>query len=310
MDRVAIIGAGHVGATAAFIIAQRGLADVVMVDIAAGLAKGKALDQMQAMAIHEIPVTVRGTDDFSEIAGSELVVITAGFPRGPGMSRDDLLQKNGSIIESVVAFIKEYAPGAIIMTVTNPLDEMTTLTLEISGLPRHRVLGMGGVLDSGRFTYFITDKFKVSPESVKAMVIGAHGDKMVPLVELATIDDQPISNKASHAELEELIDRTRKGGAEIIAHLEKGSAYYGPGAGVAKMVEAVLKDTNETLPCSVYLEGEYGLSGVCLGAPAVIGRDGVTGIIDVPVTDREAAILRESADDVRFSMEAWHGNRS
>ncbi len=309
MDQIAIIGAGNVGATASHIVVQRELANVVLVDIAAGIAKGKSMDKMQAMAIYDSHMTIHGTGDFSEIAGSSIVVVTAGFPRGPGMSRAELLKKNAGIIRSVAGHIRENAPDAIVIVVTNPLDEMTTLGKAVTGLPRSRVFGMGGVLDTGRFVYFISQKFGVKPAAVKAAVMGAHGDKMIPLVNLATVDGRLIKDMTSPSELDELADRTRQGGAEIISHLEKGSAYYGPGAGIAKMVEAVLKDTKETLPCSVCLEGEYGVSGVCLGVPAVIGRNGVEKVVDMPLTADEAATFKESAESVRTALEALDAER-
>jgi malate dehydrogenase len=304
MDKIAIIGAGHVGATAAHVIAQRELADVVMVDIAGGIARGKSIDKMQAMAIHGNHVTITGTDDFAEIAGSKIVVVTAGFARGPGMSRTDLLNKNAAVITSVVNQINAYAPDAIIIMVTNPLDDMTTLAYRISGKDRSRVFGMGGVLDTGRFTYFISQKTGAKPADIKAMVIGAHGDKMIPLVSLATAGGKPIRDTLSRDELEELAERTRKGGAEIISHLETGSAYYGPGTGVAKMVEAILKDTKEVLPAAVYLDGEFGITGAAIGVPAVFGENGMEEIREIPLSDSEAAVLRESAEDVRAAVEA------
>ncbi len=310
MNQIAIIGAGNVGATASHIVVQKELANVVLVDIAAGVAKGKSLDKMQAMAIHGSHMTIQGTGDFSEIAGSSIVVVTAGFPRGPGMSRDELLKKNASVIKSVAGHIREFAPEAVVIVVTNPLDEMTTLGKMVTGLPRERIFGMGGVLDTGRFVYFISQKFGVKPAAVQAAVIGVHGDKMIPLVNLATVDGRPIKDMTGVEELKELAEKTRHGGAEIISHLEKGSAYYGPGAGIAKMVEAVLKDTKETLPCSVCLEGEYGITGVCLGVPAVIGKHGIERVIDVPLTHEEAATLKESAESVRSALEALDAESS
>ncbi len=310
MDQIAIIGAGNVGATASHIVVQKELANVILVDIAAGVAKGKSMDKMQAMAIHGSHMTIHGTGDFSEIAGSSIVVVTAGFPRGPGMSRDELLKKNAGVIRSVAGHIRNYAPEAIVIVVTNPLDEMTTLAKTVTELPSARVFGMGGVLDTGRFVYFITQKFGVKPSAVRASVIGAHGDKMIPLVNLATVDGRLIKDMVAPEELAELADRTRHGGAEIISHLEKGSAYYGPGAGIAKMVEAVLKDTKETLPCSVCLEGEYGITGVCLGVPAVVGKNGVEKVVDVPLTADEAATLTESAANIKAALEALGAERS
>lgn len=304
MDKVAIIGAGHVGATAAHVIAQRELADVVMVDIAAGIARGKAIDKMQAMAIHDSHVRITGTDDFSEIAGSRIVVVTAGFARGPGMSRTDLLNKNAAVIKSVIAKINTSAPDAIIIMVTNPLDDMTTLAVRISGKDRSKVFGMGGVLDTGRFSYFIAKKTGAKPADIKAMVIGAHGDKMIPLVDQATAAGKPISDMLNRDELDELIERTRKGGAEIIKHLETGSAYYGPGTGIAKMVEAILKNSKAVLPAAVYLDGEFGIFGAAIGVPAIFGAKGMEGVQEITLTAEEAAVLKESAEDVRADVEA------
>lgn len=310
MDKIAIIGAGNVGATAAHVIAQRELANVVLVDIAAGLAKGKSLDKMQAMAIHGSHVTIHGTDEFSEIAGSSIVVIAAGFPRGPGMSRPELLKKNSAVIKSIAGNIKDFAPEAIVIVVTNPLDEMTALTKAVTGFPRARVFGMGGVLDTGRFIYFISKRLNVKPASIKAFVIGAHGDNMIPLVDLATVDGRLIKDMIDRADLDELINKTRKGGAEIIQHLKSSSAFYAPGTGVAKMVEAVLRDTRETLPCSVFLEGEYGLKDVCLGVLATIGRKGIIEIVDVSLTPAQTKQMRDSAGEVRSAMEELNAESS
>ena len=310
MDKVAIIGAGHVGATAAHVIAQRELADVVMVDIAAGVAKGKSIDKMQAMAIHGSLVTIEGTDDFSRIAGSAVVVVTAGFARGPGMSRADLLKKNAAVIESVIARVNEFAPESIIIMVTNPLDDMTTFAYGLSGRGRAGIFGMGGVLDSGRFTYFISQKMRVPPAAVDAMVIGAHGDAMIPLIELATVNGVPLGESLSRDDLEELAERTRRGGAEIISHLKTGSAYYGPGTGVAKMVEAVVRDTGEVLPACVYLTGEYGIDGAAIGVPARFGRAGMLEIVDVALTPTETAVLQQSAADVKAAVEALRAGRA
>lgn len=307
MDKVAIIGAGHVGATAAHIIAQRELADVVLIDIAGGIAKGKSIDKMQAMAIQGSRVTVTGTDDFSAVSGSAIVVVTAGFARGPGMSRTDLLKKNAEVIRSVVAQINTYAPDAIIIIVTNPLDDMTMLAYGVSGKDRSKIFGMGGVLDTGRFVYFISQKTGAEPAAIEAMVIGAHGDKMIPLVELAKVAGEPLNDKLSREELVELADRTRRGGAEIISHLKTGSAYYGPGTAVAKMVEAILQDTKEVLPAAIYLTGEYGINGAVIGVPAVFGRNGMEGVKEIALTADELAGLQEAADDVRTAVEALHG---
>jgi malate dehydrogenase len=304
MDKVAIIGAGHVGATAGHVIAQRELADVVLVDIAGGVARGKSIDKMQAMAIHGSFVNITGTDDFAEIAGSDIVAVTAGFARGPGMSRADLLKKNAAVIESVIGQINAHAPDAIIIMVTNPLDDMTTYAKELSGRDRGKLFGMGGVLDSGRFTYFISKKLQVPPAAVQALVVGAHGDAMIPLVELATVNGRPLKELISPEELAELADNTRRGGAEIISHLQSGSAYYGPGTGVAKMVEAILRDTREVLPACVYLEGEYGIDGAAIGVPAKFGNAGMLEVVEVALTAGEAVALRQSAADVKAAVEA------
>lgn len=303
MAKVAVIGAGHVGATAADLIAQKGLADVELIDIAGGLATGKAIDMMQAMAVQGLPRSVAGGDDFSAIVGSDIVVITAGFPRKPGMSRDDLLARNANVVKGVIGHVKRLTPDALILMVTNPLDDMTTLALKYSGFERERVIGMGGVLDAGRFIFFICRKLSVEPGSVSAMVVGAHGDTMIPLVHLATVGGERLDSLLDADELAELIERTRKGGAEIISYLKQGSAFYAPAAAVAEMVEVILEDQKRTLAASAYLTGEYGVEDVCLGVPVVLGRHGIDRILEVELSRQERELFRRSGLAVKDAVE-------
>lgn len=303
-NKVAIIGAGHVGSTAAHVIALSGHADVALIDIVEGMAKGKAIDLMQAAAIRAKGVEVIGGESYSLIEGCDVVVITAGFPRGPGMSRNDLMNKNAPVIESVVDKINAHAPESIIVVVTNPLDEMTLFTYHTSGRPRTRVFGMGGALDSGRFIYFVSRRLGVRTGDVDAMVIGAHGDPMIPLIRQVKVKGEPLTDLLDPLEIDGLVDSTRKGGAEIISYLKTGSAYYGPGTGVAKIVEAIVKDKRETIPCSAVLEGEYGLSGTCIGVPVVIGREGILEIVEADLTGEEKSLFEESAVSIKQALES------
>lgn len=294
MEKVSVVGVGNVGATVAHLIVQKKLADVVLVDIAEGLAKGKALDISQAMATQGIAVRVSGTDDYKEIADSSLIIITAGFPRGPGMSRSDLLKKNAGVIKSVVAETKKYSPLSMLLVVTNPLDEMTFLTYRLSELARTTVFGMGGVLDSARFTYFISQKLGVQPKDISAMVVGSHNDAMLPLISQATVNDTSLKKMLSEAEIEQIVAKTKQGGAEIISYLKEGSAFYGPAASVVKMTEAILLDTKAVLPCSTCLKGEYGLEDVCLSMPVRLGKNGIEEFIELELSNEELALLRKS----------------
>ncbi|GAB4281261.1 MAG: malate dehydrogenase [Coriobacteriia bacterium] len=302
--KVTIVGAGHVGATAAFRLLLDGVADVVLVDVAEGIAKGKALDMMHARSVERFRPTVVGSGDYGLAEGSDVVVVTAGLARKPGMSRDDLLESNARIVRSVVNQAVELAPEAVLLVVTNPLDVMTYLAYKESGHPPNRVLGMGGVLDSARFAYAICDVAGAGPEEVEAVVMGAHGDKMVPVPSLSKVGGRPIRDIFDEETVQRLLDRTVNGGAEVVALLETGSAYYAPGVSVAKMVRAILEDSREPLPSCVYLDGEYGISDVYMSVPAVLGREGVVEVPEMPLDPREAEALRDSARTVADALDS------
>jgi malate dehydrogenase len=276
--KVTVVGAGQVGATAAFILATRGVADVVLVDVAEGLPQGKALDMMHARSVLAFGPVVTGANDYAATAGSDVVVITAGVPRRPGMTRDELLAINAGIVRSVMEQAVAASPEAVFILVTNPLDVMTQLAWTLSGLPSSRVLGMGGVLDSARFAYFIAKETGAAITTIDALVVGAHGDAMVPLPRLSTVAGRPLTELLPAEAVEELVRRTVFGGAEVVALLKTGSAYYAPAASVASMVEAVLSDTREVMPSCVLLEGQYGISGTYMSVPAVIGTGGVVAV--------------------------------
>ena len=297
--KVAVIGAGQVGGACAQRIAERKLADVVLVDIAEGLAKGKALDLGQAASIEGHNFKIGGGSDYSLMKGSGAVIVTAGLPRKPGMTREDLLVKNAAIVKEAAENIRKYCPGSIIIMVTNPLDIMTYLAYKVSGFESRRVFGMAGVLDTARFKYFIAEKLGVLPSEVEAMVLGGHGDSMVPLVEYTKVSARPVSELISDGELKAIIQRTRDGGAEIVSLLKTGSAFYAPSSAVCEMLEAVIKDKNEVLPASVYLDGQYGIKDLYCGIPARIGEDGVEEIIELKLSDKESAALRWSAEQVK-----------
>jgi malate dehydrogenase len=293
--KVTVVGAGHVGATAAFILATRGVADVVLVDVAEGLPQGKALDMMHARSVLEFGPVVTGANDYAATAGSDVVVITAGVPRRPGMTRDELLAINAGIVRSVMEQAVAASPEAVFILVTNPLDVMTQLAWTLSGLPSSRVLGMGGVLDSARFAYFIADETGAAITAIEALVVGAHGDAMVPLPRLSTVAGRPLTELLPAEVVEELVRRTVFGGAEVVALLKTGSAYYAPAASVASMVEAVLTDSREVMPSCVLLEGHYGISGTYMSVPAVIGAAGVVAVPELDLTAEELDRLRASA---------------
>jgi malate dehydrogenase len=297
--RVTVVGSGFVGATTAMRVVQRGLAEVVLVDIVEGLPQGLALDMKQSSPVEGFEPQITGTNDYADTAGSDVVVITAGLPRQPGMSRMDLLGKNAGIMRSVVEQVKEQSPQAILIVVTNPLDEMTYLASEISGFPKERVMGMAGILDSARLRYFIAERLAVSPSEVEAITLGSHGDAMIPLPRHATVSGKPLTELVEDATLEELYQRTRDGGAEIVAYLKKGSAYYAPSASVAQMVNAIAGDTKEALPVCAWTTGQYGISDVYVGVPARLGRGGVEEIVELDLNGEEIASLREAADGIR-----------
>lgn len=297
--KVTIVGAGNVGATAAHWIAAKELADVVLLDVAEGIPQGKALDLLQAMPIERRDVSIVGTNDYADTAGSDIVVITAGIPRKPGMSRDDLLNTNSKIMNDVVGKVVAESPDSILIIVSNPLDAMAQAAFKKSGFPRERVIGMAGVLDSARFRTFIAEELKVSVENVTAFVLGGHGDTMVPLSRYSTMAGIPITELIEPARLKELETRTANGGAEIVKHLKTGSAYYAPSSAAVEMVEAILKDKKKILPCAAYLTGEYGIDGLFVGVPCKLGAKGLEQIIQIKLTEDEQAALNKSADAVK-----------
>jgi malate dehydrogenase len=296
--KVSIVGAGNVGATAAHWIASKELADVVLIDIVEGVPQGKALDLLQAMPIEKRDSHVIGTNDYKDTANSDIVVITAGIPRKPGMSRDDLLNTNYKIMQDVVGKVVENSPNCILIVVSNPLDAMAQAAYKISKFSKNRVLGMAGVLDSARFRTFIAEELNVSVENVTAFVLGGHGDTMVPLARYSTVAGIPITELIAPDRLKALIERTANGGAEIVKYLKTGSAYYAPSAATAEMVEAILKDKKKILPCAAYLDGEYGIKGLFVGVPCKLGAKGLEQIIEIKLTAEEQAALKKSAGAV------------
>ncbi|MBI3087466.1 MAG: malate dehydrogenase [Candidatus Omnitrophica bacterium] len=299
MPTITIVGAGQVGATTAHLLLMKGLADLVLLDVVEGLAKGKALDLAQAAATEGLPVRVAGGTDDAAMAGSRLVVVTAGLARKPGMSREDLLDANAAIVGPIADQIAARAPEAVVVVVTNPLDIMTALVLKRTGFPRARVVGMAGALDSGRLCAFVAERLQVSPASVQGMVLGSHGDLMVSVKSSITVDGKPLASLLPPQEVDQLIARTRDAGAEIVALLKTSSAYYAPATGVVQMIQAVLRDAHAVLPASVRLEGEYGLREVCIGVPVELGAQGVAKIVTMPLTDDEQHALHRAAEQVR-----------
>lgn len=297
--KVSIVGAGNVGATTAHWIAAKELADIVLVDVVEGVPQGKALDLMEAMPIEKRDVHAVGANDYAATANSDVVVITAGIPRKPGMSRDDLLHTNYKIMSDVVSKVAAASPDAILIIVSNPLDAMAQAAFKLSKFNRERVIGMAGVLDSARFRTFIAEELKVSVENVTAFVLGGHGDTMVPLARYSTVAGIPLPELMDAATLERLIQRTRDGGAEIVKYLKTGSAYYAPSAAATEMVEAILKDKKKILPCAAYLQGEYGINGLYIGVPCKLGARGLEQIIEIKLTPEEKAGLQKSADSVK-----------
>ncbi|MFP4159328.1 MAG: malate dehydrogenase [Desulfobacterales bacterium] len=300
MDKkVTVVGAGNVGATAAQRLAEKRLCDVVLVDIAEGLPQGKALDLAEAAPIEKHDANLTGTNGYEETAGSDIVIITAGIPRKPGMSRDDLLKTNSDIIKTVSVNIAEKSPDAILIIVSNPLDAMCHVAYEASGFDKKRVIGMAGVLDSARFRTFIARELNVSVENTHAFVLGGHGDTMVPLPRFSTVAGIPITELLSKDRIDSLVDRTRTGGAEIVSLLKTGSAFYAPASAAVEMAEAILMDRKKILPCAVYLEGEYKINGLFIGVPVKLGKGGIEEIIEITLKDEEAEDLQKSADAVR-----------
>ena len=299
MPKITVVGAGNVGASAALYAAEAELGDVTLVDIVEGVAKGKALDLLEAGPVRGYDSLVEGSGDVRAVQGSDLIIVTAGLPRKPGMSRQDLLKANADIIRGVAEAIRDHAPKAFVITVTNPLDVMTYLTFRITGFPRERVIGMAGVLDSTRFRTFLAQEIGVSVEEVHAMVLGGHGDTMVPLVRYSTVSGIPVETFIGKARLAEIVQRTRDGGAEIVKLLQTGSAFYAPAASAVQMAEAILKDKKRLLPVAAHLQGEYGFRDIYLGVPAILGAKGLEKIIELELTAEEKAALANSAEEVR-----------
>lgn len=292
--KVAVIGAGNVGATCAFVLAERKVGDVVLLDIYEGFAKGKALDMSQGGQVLNYDGRVTGTKDYADIADSDVVVVTSGFPRQPGMTREDLIGKNADIVSQVGEGIRQHAPNSIVVMVTNPLDLMTYHMQKVTGFEHTRVVGQAGILDSARMTHFIAQAVGCSNEDVQAMVLGGHGDTMVPLPRYTTVNGIPVSQLLGDEEIEAICKRTASGGGEIVKLLEKGSAFYAPGSAAAIMAEAILDDRKRVLPCSTYLSGEYGMDDIYIGVPVVLGRNGVERIIELELADKELDSLQSS----------------
>ena len=305
MNKIAVVGAGNVGATAAQRLAEKQLArTIVLVDVIEGVPQGKGLDQWQSAPIEGFDTRIMGANDYTPAAGSELVVVTAGIARKPGLSRDDLVRTNADIVKQVSLQIKQFCPQAIVVVVSNPLDVMCWVTMHVTGFPRERVIGMAGVLDTARYRAFLAEALDASVEDIQAMVLGGHGDMMVPLVSYTTVSGIPVSQLLDKAKLDQIVERTRNGGAEIVGYLKTGSAYYAPSAAVVQMVEAIVRDKKRILPCAVWLKGEYGLSGMYCGVPAKLGRKGLEQILEVDLTAQERAALQKSAEGVKQTMAA------
>jgi malate dehydrogenase len=300
MAKVTVVGAGKYGSTTVQRLAEKGICDeVVMTDIVEGLPQGLALDMNQSRPIEGFETRVVGSNGYEETAGSDVVVITAGVPRKPGMSRMDLLETNAKIVGDVTREVVDASPDAVLIVVSNPLDEMTALAAEVSGSPRDRVMGQAGMLDTARFKHFLAEDLGTSPSRVEAMTLGSHGDTMVPVPSMVKVDGKPLTEVADAATIQRLVQRTRDGGAEVVALLKSGSAYYAPSSAAAAMVEAVLGDTGEVMPVCAWVTGQYGIDGVYLGVPARLGRGGVAEVVELPLTDGELADLREAAEAVR-----------
>ncbi len=307
--KVTVVGAGNVGATVAQHIAEKELADVALVDIIEGVPQGKALDLLEAGPVERYNAHIAGSNTYEITQDSDIVVITAGLPRKPGMSRDDLLLKNAGIVKEVVENIAVRSPKAILIMVTNPLDAMAHLAMKVSGFPKHRVIGMAGVLDSARFRTFIAESLGVSVENTHAFVLGGHGDEMVPLPRYSTVAGIPITELFSPEKLSALIERTRKGGGEIVALLKTGSAYYAPGSSAVEMVDAILRDKKKILPCAAYLEGQYGVNGLFVGVPVKLGSQGIEDIIEIKLLPEEREMLQKSIKAVQELVDVMRANK-
>ncbi len=301
--KVSIIGSGNVGVATALYLIEKKVANVVLIDIVKGWAEGKALDIVHASPIRKYDVNINGYSDIAMIKDSDVIVVTAGKPRLPGMSREDLLRDNVKIMKFVSEKIAKYAPNAVVITVTNPLDVLAYVALKVTGFALKKVIGMAGILDSSRFRYFIAEELGVSPKNVTALVLGGHGDLMVPLPRYSTVHGIPVTDLLPKGKIDKLIERTRKAGGEIVAYLKTGSAYWSPGSSAAEMVECIVRNRNRIVPCSAYLRGEYGIDGLFAGVPIVIGQNGVERIIELSLTTEEKQALHLSADKVREIIE-------
>jgi len=303
LTKITVVGAGNVGATAAQRLAEKELArTVVLVDVIEGVPQGKGLDQWESAPIEGFDTRVVGANDYKPAAGSELVVVTAGIARKPGMSRDDLVRTNADIVKQVSQQIKQHCPNAIVLVVSNPLDVMCWVTKQVTGFPRERVLGMAGVLDTARYRAFLAEALDVSVEDIQAMVLGGHGDTMVPLISYTTVSGIPVTQLLDKTTLDKIVERTRSGGAEIVNYLKTGSAYYAPSAAVVQMVDAIVHDKKRVLPCAAWVQGEYGVSGVYLGVPCKLGRNGLERILELKLSAEEQAALAKSAAAVKETM--------
>ena len=303
VNKITVVGAGNVGATAAQRLAEKELSKlIVLVDIAEGIPQGKGLDQWQSAPIELYDTRIVGTNGYDETENSDIVVITAGIARKPGMSRDDLMNTNAGIVKSVAENIARTSPNAILIIVSNPLDVMCYVAMKASGFPRERVIGMAGVLDTARYRAFLAEALDISVRDIQAMVLGGHGDTMVPLISYTTVSGIPITQLMARDVLDKIVDRTRNGGAEIVAFLKTGSAYYAPSAGAIQMVEAIVHDQKRILPCAAWLQGEYGMSGLFLGVPCKLGRKGLEQVLEVELTSAERVALGRSAEAVREPM--------
>jgi malate dehydrogenase len=307
-NKIALVGAGQIGGTLALLAGLKDLGDVTLVDIVDGVPQGKALDLAEAAPVERFDALMTGSSDFAAVAGADVIIVTAGIPRKPGMSRDDLIGVNTKVMRTVGAAIKQHAPDAFVIVITNPLDVMVSVMQEASGLPHAKVVGMAGVLDSARFRYFLADEFKVSVEDVTAFVLGGHGDTMVPLLRYSTVAGIPVPDLVkmgwtTQEKLDKIVQRTRDGGAEIVALLKTGSAFYAPASSAIAMAESYLKDKKRVLPCAAYLSGQYGVSGLYVGVPVVIGEKGVERIVEISLTAEEKAGFDKSVDAVKTLCE-------
>jgi len=307
--KVTVVGAGNVGATAAQLIHRLGYADVILVDIVEDMPMGKALDMQESAPLIGSDAKIIGSNSYEDTEDSDLVIITAGIARKPGMSRDDLLLTNMKIIGSVTREVVKFSPHCLIMVVSNPLDAMCQHAFEVSGLPKHRVFGMAGVLDTARFRTFISEELNVSVEDVHAYVLGGHGDDMVPLVRYTTVGGIPITELLDQETIDKLVQRARQGGAEIVSLLKTGSAYYAPAASITQMAEAILLDKKRILPCCTYLEGQYGINNLCMGVPVKLGANGIESVIEITLTDDEKSAMKRSAASVQELVEVMNKNR-